>query len=92
MKTPQQALQKKRIRGGGDRTVNETSIKKDVIYEENNGVKTPVTQSIINPKMEGAIITAQGAANIEVKSNIIQAVEAATGLATHKIQVFEMDE
>ena len=41
--------------------------------------------------MEGAIITAKGADNVAVKTNIIQAVEAVTGLATHKIQVFEMD-
>lgn len=50
----------------------------------------PVTQSVINPKIEGAVITAQGAKNSEVKTNIMQAVEAATGLETHKIQVFEM--
>ena len=42
------------------------------------------------PTIEGAIITAVGAGNATVKSNIIQAVEAATGLATHKIQVFPM--
>lgn len=77
--------------GGGTRTINETSTKKDIIYEENNGVKSPITQSIINPKIEGAIITAQGATNAEIKTNIIQAVEAVTGLATHKIQVFEMN-
>ena len=41
-------------------------------------------------KIEGAIITAQGASSIYVKTNIIQAVEAVTGLAVHKIQVFEM--
>ena len=40
--------------------------------------------------MEGAIVTAQGAGNTEVKTNIIQAIEAVTGLATHKIQVFTM--
>ena len=28
--------------------------------------------------------------NKEVKTNIVQAVEAVTGLATYKIQVFEM--
>lgn len=42
------------------------------------------------PKIEGAIITAEGAGNVTTKTNIIQAVEAATGIATHKIQVFEM--
>lgn len=46
--------------------------------------------SIVSPKIEGAIITAQGASNVEVKSNIISAVEAVTGIGSHKIQVFEM--
>lgn len=76
--------------GGGTRVVNETSTSKEVIYEENDGVKTPMTQSVVNPKIEGAIITATGANNAEVKTNIVQAVEAVTGLATYKIQVFEM--
>ena len=43
------------------------------------------------PKMEGALIVAEGANNASVKANIIQAVEALTGLATHKIQVLEME-
>ncbi len=52
----------------------------------------PVTQSVIKPKIEGAVVTAQGAKNSEIKANIMQAIEAATGLETHKIQVFEMVE
>ena len=48
-----------------------------------------IVQKTISPKIEGAVITATGANNSIVKTNIIQAVEAATGLATHKIQVFE---
>ena len=75
---------------GGIRKVQETDSQKDIIYQENNGTKTPITKKVIEPKIEGAIITAKGANNIDVKTNIIQAVEAATGLATHKIQVFEM--
>ena len=75
---------------GGIKKVQETDSQKDIIYQENNGTKTPMTKKVIEPKIEGAIITAKGANNIDVKTNIIQAVEAATGLATHKIQVFEM--
>lgn len=78
------------IHGGGTRKINETSIKKEVIYQEVDGEKIPVTQSIISPKVEGAIVAASGANAAEVKTNIIQAVEAVTGLPTHKIQVFEM--
>ena len=74
---------------GGIRKVQETDSQKDIIYQENNGTKTPMTKKVIEPKIEGAIITAKGANNIDVKTNIIQAVEAATGLATHKIQVFQ---
>lgn len=78
---------------GGSRTISETDTQKEIIYKEDgSGSKEPVTQSIISPKIEGAIITAEGADNAEVKTNIIQAVEAATGLATHKIQVFKMGE
>ncbi len=76
--------------GGGTRTVKESTTKKDVIYEDKNGTKTPITQSVINPKIEGAIITAQGANDANIKTSIVQAVEAVTGLATYKIQVFEM--
>ena len=75
---------------GGVRKVQETDSQKDIIYQENEGVKTPMTKKVVEPKIEGAIITAKGANNIDVKTNIIQAVEAVTGLATHKIQVFEM--
>lgn len=75
---------------GGNRKISQTSNKKEVIYQEVNGEKIPVTQSIINPKIEGAIVTAVGANSSTIKTNIVQAVEAATGLPTHKIQVFEM--
>ena len=76
---------------GGTRKVSETDTKKEVIYEEINGEKTLVTQSIINPEIKGAIITAQGASSAVIRTIITQAVEAATGLATHKIQVFQME-
>ncbi len=77
---------------GGTRMIEESDSQKEVIYEENDGEKTPITQKVIEPKIEGAIITAKGAGNVEVKTSIIQAVEAVTGLATHKIQVFEMEQ
>ena len=75
---------------GGIRTIKEEDSTKEVIYKEEGGVNIPVTQKVVSPKIEGAVITAVGANNASVKSNIIQAVEAVTGIATHKIQVFEM--
>ena len=75
---------------GGTRKITENKRKKDIIYQESSGEKKPITQSLISPKVEGAVITAVGAESADVKSKIIQAVEAVTGLPTHKIQVFEM--
>ncbi len=90
MKIAQKAIQKKLILGGGNRKIAQSSNKREVIYQEINGEKVPVTQSVIEPKIEGAIITAEGAKDSRVKEYIIQAIEAVTGLATHKIQVFSM--
>lgn len=72
---------------GGIRTIETENKEQDVITDSNSNV---ITEKIIKPTVEGAIITAQGASDATVKSNIIAAVEAVTGVASHKIQVFEM--
>ena len=76
-------------KSGGVKKTEQTDSQKEVVYQEQNGTKTPIIQKTVEPKIEGAIITAKGASDINVKTSIIQAVEAATGLATHKIQVFQ---
>ena len=78
MKIIQGMIRKKKIHHGGNRKISQTSTKKEVIYQELNGEKIPVTQSVINPKIEGAVVTANGAKDTMVKTNIVQAVEAAT--------------
>lgn len=77
---------------GGKRLTTDVNTQKQAILEENSsGQKGIITQKIVSPKIEGAIITAEGGGNAGVKEQIINAVEAATGLATHKIQVFKMN-
>ena len=63
---------------GGTRKVVETDTKKEGVYDEKSGSKTIITQSIVSPKIEGAIVTAEGGNNTNTKANIIQAVEAVT--------------
>lgn len=75
---------------GGTRKVDEVNTQKEIAYTEESGSKSPITEKVIMPVIQGAIITAEGASNANIKANIISAVEAVTGLATHKIQVFEM--
>lgn len=75
--------------GGGTRKIEESDVSQEVVYQNENGENVIATQKTVSPKIEGAIITAEGAENSNIKASIIQAVEAATGLATHKIQVFQ---
>lgn len=74
---------------GGTRVIEETDKTTEIIYSNGTEIET---QSIVNPIVRGAIVIAEGASNATVKSNIISAVEATTGLATYKVQVFEMNQ
>ena len=73
--------------GGGTRKQESTSVNKEVVVDgENNAI----TKTVLLPKVEGAIVIAEGGGNASVKANIIQAVAAVTGVATYKVQVFAM--
>ncbi len=72
---------------GGKRVISSETNKKEVVYSDNS----IVTKSVKSPQIQGAVIIARGAKNSNVKADIIQAVAAATGLSTYKIQVFEMN-
>ena len=75
---------------GGSKDVKETESKKEIVYTEEDGISKPITEKVVMPTIEGAIVTAKGANNANVKASIVSAVEAVTGIAVHKIQVFEM--
>ena len=72
---------------GGTRTIESTDSNKEIILDGSNN---PVTEKVVMPKIEGAIVIAEGGEDAIIKSNIIQAVSAVTGLSTHKVQVFKM--
>lgn len=73
---------------GGTRVIEQTDKATEIIYSDGTKIET---QTILNPVVKGAIVIAEGASNATVKSNIVSAVEAITGLATYKVQVFEMN-
>lgn len=72
---------------GGKRTINESDSKKEIIYKEDSGVKQPVTQTVISPKITGVIVICEGGDNPTTKAKVTSAVEAVTGCSSHKIQV-----
>lgn len=74
---------------GGTRVIESVDENKEIIVDSENN---PITEKVILPKIEGAIVIAEGGENAVIKTNVIQAVSAVTGLATHKIQVFKMSD
>lgn len=84
-KTDKKSVTNETDSAGGIRVTEETDAQQEVVYQNDE----IIVQKTVSPKIEGAIITAAGANNATVKADIISAVEAVTGLATHKIQVFE---
>lgn len=88
--TTSESTTKENDKSGGNKDVIEKESKKEIVYTDEDGESKPITEKIIMPVIEGAIITAQGANDASVKSSIVSAVEAVTGIAVHKIQVFEM--
>lgn len=67
----------------------EKTVDRSVVYNEENSNKTVVIESTNMPIVEGVIIVAIGADNVEIRSKIAQAVSAITNVAIYKIQVFE---
>ena len=91
MKIPKYRIHQKKIQQDGNRDVQEESTKKEVIFTDENGSNVPATKTVVNPKVEGVIVIAEGAGDANVKANIISAVEAVTGVQAHKVQVFAMN-
>lgn len=88
MKTIQPHIYQKQTQIGGTRTTEEQGISKEIIFTGESGKDVPATQTIINPKVEGVIVTLDGTIDGTLKNDIISAVVAVTGVQTHKVQVF----
>ena len=87
--TISESITKENDGNGGSKDVKESENKKEIVYTDEDGTNKPITEKVVMPVIEGAIITAQGASNANIKTSIVSAVEAVTGLPVHKIQVFE---
>ena len=61
-----------------------------VIVTDDNRSQNGLVQQMIYPKYRGAIIICQGADNVQVRLNIMEAVSRITGLGMDKISVLKM--
>jgi stage III sporulation protein AG len=61
-----------------------------VIITDENRAQSGLVQHIVYPEYRGAIIVCQGADNLQVRLNIMEAVARITGLGMDKISVLKM--
>ena len=62
---------------------------KSVAYNEEGSKKTAIVESVEMPKVEGAIIVARGANNVDIKSKLASTISNVIGIPVYKVQVFE---
>lgn len=60
-----------------------------VVVSAGSGQEQPVTVQQIGPEYQGALVVCSGGGNAQVKLQVLQAVEALTGLSANQISICE---
>lgn len=75
---------------GGTRKSVQSNFESNVAYEEvNSGVKKPIIVKELMPEVKGVLVVAEGASEVTVKENLVNAVQVLLEVPIHKIQVME---
>lgn len=68
---------------------DEKTVEKTVAYNEVGSSKEALIESVETPKINGVIVVAKGADNVDLRSKIASAISSITGVPVYKVQVFE---
>jgi len=74
-------------KNGGLREITTTTHDGQVVFLESSGEQEPVITKVINPRIRGVLIVAEGAEDATVRKLIIQAVEKGLNVHQSKISV-----
>lgn len=85
-----QSVTEEKDDNGGSRTITQSEREnKILIMGSQSTLQKPLLLKEIKPQVKGAVIVAEGASQIKVKSDIKEAVVAALGVSAHNVQVFK---
>ena len=73
---------------GTSTKTNNTTANSTPIIINSNGQSTPLVLSEIMPEIKGVVVVCEGASNIRVKLNILEAVQALLGVNSSQIEIF----
>lgn len=74
-----------------EKSDTDSSYEKSVAYNEQNGDKTAIMESVELPSVEGAIVVAKGASSVDVRSKVANAIANVLNVPVYKVQVFEKE-
>ena len=73
---------------GTSTKTNNTTANSTPIIINSNSQSTPLVLSEIMPDVKGVVVVCEGANNIRVKLNILEAVQALLGVSSSQIEIF----
>ena len=75
-----------------DASISPDASQEETVYEEHGGSeRIPYVTGESNPRVEGALIIAQGGGSSRVKQEILEAAQALFGIEAHKIKIMKME-
>jgi len=76
---------------GGNRKISSFDSDETVVYNSVSGNSEPYVIKVLQPKVEGIIVIAEGAGSGRVSKNISDAIQSLFGLEAHKITIVKME-
>ncbi len=73
---------------GGTRTLNSESITTNTVISSESGGNKPLVLKEIKPQVNGVIVVAEGAQDVEVKAKLYEAVKTVLQVPGHRVQVY----
>lgn len=75
---------------GGSRSVYQVDSRENTVYTTEENVQAPFVIKTLAPRIEGVVVTAQGAGTARISADIAEAVQALFGIEAHKVKVIRM--
>lgn len=72
---------------GGTRVTTETKENDQILVSRESGADRPVIAREMKPQVKGVLIVAEGAADSQIKAQLLRAVESGLGISPYKITV-----
>ena len=86
-KTTQKQVTEETDQEGGKRTVEDTSVDEQLVLVKKGDKEGPIVSETHKPSVQGVLVVAKGAENIQIKKWIVEAVTRSLDVSSHRVSV-----